>query len=380
MSGIGVYKHSKQFAAQHGETELFLESFKANKLCARDIEEAVRACEYGDGSHDFKYAIDALAAQYGPERVSLVLVCEVMRDAEHILYPVELHAWAQGCCSGEYHVNPEFGGGLGVRTSPGILSELIIELLKEDIISMDKTQTSQTVSYAEGRKETDKRLIRFIDSGHRELFQIPDGGSIRIVYPPGDGRGIVERICKHLDDYHFDLRSSENSHGSTYHICEFAERMEAIGARYEPLAQLRGLEIMPYTPGEDKFYLPNREDGNTCAGILMGSFGRDGSRYNSSWNHRENDGYTNEMQSELQKVVYELRRDLLKDHDSMLAYCVAHPEAKLPECGEYAIYGFKLEAESRQYFVRCFAEHDSRFAVYAYSDKPTVPINRHQSA
>ncbi len=76
--------------------------------------------------------------------------------------------------------------------------------------------------------------IRFIDSDYRELFQIPDGASITIAYPPGDGRGTLTRSCHHIDEAH--VRIGDND----YHICEFAERMEALGARYEPTDQLRG--------------------------------------------------------------------------------------------------------------------------------------------
>ena len=35
-------------------------------------------------------------------------------------------------------------------------------------------------------------------------------------------------VCRYLDDYHFCLGYS------TYHICEFAERMEKLGAHVEP--------------------------------------------------------------------------------------------------------------------------------------------------
>ena len=46
------------------------------------------------------------------------------------------------------------------------------------------------------------KTIRFIDSDYKELFRIPDGGSIRIVYPPGDGRETATRQCKFLDETH----------------------------------------------------------------------------------------------------------------------------------------------------------------------------------
>lgn len=67
--------------------------------------------------------------------------------------------------------------------------------------------------------------IRFINSRYQELFRIPDGESIEISYL--DGRR-VERACTFLDEYHTKVGNY------VYHICEFAERMEAIGAAYRP--------------------------------------------------------------------------------------------------------------------------------------------------
>lgn len=67
--------------------------------------------------------------------------------------------------------------------------------------------------------------IRFINSRYQDLFRIPDGASIEISYP--DGRK-EERVCTFQDEYHTKVGNY------VYHICEFAERMEAIGATYQP--------------------------------------------------------------------------------------------------------------------------------------------------
>ena len=74
----------------------------------------------------------------------------------------------------------------------------------------------------EVRTTKGEQEIRFIDSRYHELFRIPDGASIEISYP--DGRK-EERECTFLDEYHTKVGSY------VYHICEFAERMEAIGIR-----------------------------------------------------------------------------------------------------------------------------------------------------
>jgi hypothetical protein len=227
--------------------------------------------------------------------------------------------------------------------------------------------------------KTHPQFIRFVDSGYRELFKIPDGANIRITYPPGDGRETGVRACYYIDDHHFRTDSE------TFHVAEFAERMEAGGARYEPEILLRGAEIVPIAPGEEKYCTYNREEGNTCVGHITGDFGVNGDRFRDSWYNRttrsEGDWTTGtpEFRAELHSAVYALRRSLLKDHESMRAFCQSRPEAKLPTGDGLEHYGFKLETETRRYFVRCRAEEtsrDSRFVIYAYDDKPVPDRDR----
>lgn len=216
------------------------------------------------------------------------------------------------------------------------------------------------------------KIIRFIDSDYKELFNIPDGGNIKITYPPGDDRGTIMRQCKFLDEYHIELNINNpinNSYRHTYHICEFVERMEAIGARYEPEVQLRNTELIPFVKGEEKYYTFNREEGNSCIGHISGDFGNDGERFNSNWLERENSRNTLEFQTELHSAVYSLRQSLLQDYDTMLAYCRNHPESLLDSSDTYKRYGFKLETDTRHYYTQCFLGEnmrDARFIVYAY--------------
>lgn len=80
----------------------------------------------------------------------------------------------------------------------------------------------------------EKKYIRFINSDYKTLFHLPDGGRVRITYP--DGRQ-TDRVCRLIDEYHTEIG------GWCYHICEFAERMEQIGAKYAPLDYIRDMEF-----------------------------------------------------------------------------------------------------------------------------------------
>ena len=99
-----------------------------------------------------------------------------------------------------------------------------------------------------------------------------------------------------------------------------------------------------------------------------------------SWyNHKtESDedwsGVTPEFQAELHSAIYALRQGFLKDQSAMLDFCHSHPEAKLPDKDNLDCYGFKLETDTRQYFILCiegYLNHVPHFIVYAYDGAPT---------
>ena len=226
---------------------------------------------------------------------------------------------------------------------------------------------------SQGGEHLNNKTIQFVDSFHRELFRIPDGASIRITYPPEDGRASVVQSCKFLDEFHFQIGSN------VYHIHEFAKCMDDIDATYEPVAQLEKVEILPFTPGEERFYTYNREEDNTCIGHFSGDFGFDGVKFHSNWHEQDNNRVTPEFHGEIHTVVYALRQSLLRFEYEMLAYCQSHPEAKLPDEGKYQVFGFKLETDTRQYYVRCLAASGGQFNIYAY-DKPVQVLEQEQPA
>jgi hypothetical protein len=217
-----------------------------------------------------------------------------------------------------------------------------------------------------------EKMIRFLDGGHTEIFRVPDGGKIRIVYPPGDGRETAVRACEYIDEHHFKLL--HNGGGDVFHIDEFASRMAAMGARVEPELSLSA-ELAPGAPEDAKLFYRNREEGNACVGYLRGDFGR-GHGFFHRWFDQDAGRKTPEFQTEFQAVMHGLRRGVLKDHASMAAYCRKHPEARLPD-GDMNLnrFGFKLETESRQYFVRCTTLKQDYFYVFCY-DKPGMALDK----
>lgn len=70
--------------------------------------------------------------------------------------------------------------------------------------------------------------IRFIDSRYKELFRIPDGGTIQVDYPD---RHYAAK-CSYIDDYHTQVGNN------VYHICQFAEILERGGGTCRPEPEL----------------------------------------------------------------------------------------------------------------------------------------------
>lgn len=66
--------------------------------------------------------------------------------------------------------------------------------------------------------------IRFIDSRYNDLFQVPNGGYIQTEF---QGNTVLAQ-CIFVSPYHTQVG------GAIYHICEYAERMERLGATYQP--------------------------------------------------------------------------------------------------------------------------------------------------
>ena len=88
--------------------------------------------------------------------------------------------------------------------------------------------------------------IRFINSNYEDLFKIPDRGYITITLDNGE-QSIYK--CVFIDEYHTTIGNN------TFHICEFAEKMEKIACKYEPCPtpeKIAGYMITNRTPVNNK--------------------------------------------------------------------------------------------------------------------------------
>ncbi len=72
VENIPVYRHSAEYAVQHGEAFSYYESFDANQKCAAAIEKAI-GDNYRDNHLDSKAALAQVGQKFGMERFTYVL-------------------------------------------------------------------------------------------------------------------------------------------------------------------------------------------------------------------------------------------------------------------------------------------------------------------
>lgn len=72
VENIPVYRHSAEYAVQHGEAFSYYESFDANQKCAAAIEKAVED-NYRDNRLDSKAVLAQVGKVHGMERLTYVL-------------------------------------------------------------------------------------------------------------------------------------------------------------------------------------------------------------------------------------------------------------------------------------------------------------------
>jgi hypothetical protein len=166
MADKPFYKASFDYARSNGEVELYNDSETVNIRCAGDIDDAIRACEYGDGSHKPEPAVRALIDHYGAERLSFALALEVRRDRAS--FSAENRAWSDG-----FDIQSGFPGR-GVKTRAEVLDEFITCFRK----TPDRTRGAELAARRRRGSRT-KRIrakLRRVDGSDREQPLPLDGG------------------------------------------------------------------------------------------------------------------------------------------------------------------------------------------------------------
>ncbi|SHN86450.1 hypothetical protein SAMN02745215_04631 [Desulfitobacterium chlororespirans DSM 11544] len=132
--------------------------------------------------------------------------------------------------------------------------------------------------------------------------------------------------------------------------------------------------ITPFAPEESVLFYsdPEKDRERGCIGHLRGDFGSGGKEFWSTWWEHQCELITQEFKDEFDVFINYLRKQgLLKDRLSMADYCYRRPEAKIPGMRHSDDYGFCVNTDRYQFFVRCFPHSgDYNFYVYCYQRQP----------
>ena len=91
-----VYMASVEEARQNGELEAYRESRKLNEACAQSIQKAINDSHDGQHRYDMAAALRTVTAEYGTERVHVVLANTVDYKDYDGRFSRENKQWAQG--------------------------------------------------------------------------------------------------------------------------------------------------------------------------------------------------------------------------------------------------------------------------------------------
>lgn len=204
----------------------------------------------------------------------------------------------------------------------------------------------------------DEKEIRFIDSHYNELFRIKDGESITVKYPDGHTEN---RECKYIDEYHTYIGSNG------FHICEWAELMEAKGCKYYS-ASVPKFSLESITQDEFEYtYAKNDESiDRGCIGHFRADFDKGKSFYYSWWPENEN-LKTQEFKTEFDNHINYFRKEsdtpILKSRSDMYNNCNRLNATRSDNDRE--ICGFKVITENHTYYLRCNTRV-GEYCLYAY--------------
>lgn len=135
--------------------------------------------------------------------------------------------------------------------------------------------------FLEHHMEKAKQGIRFITSGYKELFRIPDGDHIRIFT---GGGGTRDRTCRFIDETHFETSGGYSS--ALYHICEFAERLEQSHGSVIPLRSSLPEHCYIYLPTTREIGIVKKGESGYYRSDLTPVYGEDGKQFVEELNQK----------------------------------------------------------------------------------------------
>jgi len=119
MAQTEIYRHTASYAMEHNELDLFHESERANRDCAKAIEAAVRDSMYELYHYDLDAAAKNVIQAHGAERIQYVLARIVNQSEWDGRYSQNNKAWAKGFDL------PQYRSAIVIDTHPTLIDGFI---------------------------------------------------------------------------------------------------------------------------------------------------------------------------------------------------------------------------------------------------------------
>ena len=224
MERLYLYKQSMQICAQTG----FFGHLRGSFEVEGDIRMAAGEIPHRDGFYQEFFPANEIfpkRAPIDPELANaLQKVMATLRNT--ILRSIDtLYSF---CYSDGYdgRIRSDLKAAFGLRIDTGNYA-FFLRFYPEKIPQPHVYCLCYRKDWLEQHMENARKGIRFIDSSYNEKFRLEDGGRIRETATAIDNS--IEKTARYIDDYHVEIG------GNLYHICEYAERLEAAGKTVEPV-------------------------------------------------------------------------------------------------------------------------------------------------
>ena len=131
-----VYRESLNYAINHGEADIYLESRKLDRECKTAIEETIR--QNFDGMHLNHDIVKPLAKQFGSERIAFVLANTLQQESWDGRFSQDNKAWAAEFSIPENIVRGmDMNHELVVSSHPAVLDGFV-DLFRQEVRNMEK--------------------------------------------------------------------------------------------------------------------------------------------------------------------------------------------------------------------------------------------------
>lgn len=144
-----VYRHTAQYAMEHGERDAYFASRKAYEDCKRAIENAIDS--NFDGAYLGKSCVAEVMEGFGPERITDVLACTIQRKEWDERFSRSNRDWAKKVDISHMGKEPY---SFVCESHPAVLDGFI-SMFRREVLEQSKTEKAATPAQHKPKERSD---------------------------------------------------------------------------------------------------------------------------------------------------------------------------------------------------------------------------------